>query len=297
MSAGVRTASVISRPVLVTGASRGLGLTTALQLAEQGFEVWAGYRDAGAVERLAEAARARGVSLRPVSLDVTDGPSIDRAVDALVAASGPPVALVNNAGVTLRGYFEDLTEEETRRIFEVNCFGAMNVSKRVLPLMRAAGGGRIVMMSSVAGRIGSAALAPYVATKFALEGFAESLSLEVAPFNIKVVIVEPGIVATEIWDTDRTLASKALDVNGPYYRWFMRLEKEVEALVRTSTLTPERVGAVVLEAITAPRPRLRYVVGRRASLLVTLRRHLPGELFERFYFGEVLRRITGGAVS
>jgi NAD(P)-dependent dehydrogenase (short-subunit alcohol dehydrogenase family) len=281
--------------VLVTGASRGLGLATALRLAETGYDVWAGCRDSGSMAHLDARARERGVPLRPVRLDVTDNASIDAALGAMVDAGGAPCAVVNNAGITLRGYFEDVTEQETRRIFEVNCFGTMNVCRRVLPLMREARRGRIVIMSSIAGRIGSVALAPYVASKFALEGFAESLALEVAPFGMHVAIIEPGIVPTDIWNADSGVAEAASKAGGPYYRWFVRLEKETDGLLRASRLTPASIAEVVLEALTARRPRLRYLVGRKANLLVTLRRHLPGELFERFYFAEVLRRTTGGA--
>jgi len=280
--------------VLVTGATRGLGRATALGLAARGFRVFAGFRDASSVPGLEAAAHARRVRIEPVALEVTDPASVARGVAEVVERAGGLYAVVNNAGVTLRGYFEDVADEEARRILEVNLFGTMNVTRAVLPYLRRAGRGRIVVMSSVGGRIGAPALTAYVASKFAVEGFAESLSLETAPLGVQVAIVEPGIVGTEIWDKTRRTAARAADPNGTYYEWFQRGEAQADALVRSAVVTPDDVADTVARALTARRPRLRYVVGWRAGLVVSLRRHLPGELFERVYFGELLRRITGG---
>jgi NAD(P)-dependent dehydrogenase (short-subunit alcohol dehydrogenase family) len=281
------------RAVLVSGASRGLGLETALTLAAGGFDVWAGYRDEAHPARILEAAAKRSVSVRPIRLDVTEPESAGAAVATVVAHSGSLYGVVNNAAITLRGYFEDLSDAEIRRTLDVNLFGTMNVTRAVLPHLRAARRGRIVMMSSVGGRIGSMTLTAYVASKFAIEGFSESLSLELEPLGIQVAIIEPGIVDSGIWHEGRRVAARALDASGPYYEWFTRAEQQADALVRTSRLRPADVAAAVQTALTAPRPRLRYTVGRRASLVMSLRRHLPGELFERFYFAEVMRRITG----
>ncbi|MGH9162542.1 MAG: SDR family oxidoreductase [Vicinamibacteraceae bacterium] len=288
--------------VLVTGASRGLGLETALALAARGFRVWAGLRDISAAALVSGAARARGVSVRSVALDVADPASVDSAVQRMVAEAGAIDALVNNAGITAAGYFEDLAEEEIRRVFDVNLFGAMNVTRRVLPLMRAARRGRLVMMSSVCGRLGSLAVTPYVASKFALEGWSESLALEVRPFGIRVVIVEPGLIATDLFGRNRGVAPQARDERSPYYELFRRAEREVDALVGASRITPNDVAHTVCRALTASRPRLRYIVGTRTRALLTLRRHLPGELFETLYGRVVERRmsqrpVTVGALS
>jgi len=282
--------------VLVTGATRGLGLETALTLGERGFRVWAGYRDDADAEAIAKAAEARRIDVRPTRLDVTDAASTKAALDA-VAAHGALYGVVNNAAVTLRGYFEDLSEAEIRRTLEVNLFGVMNVTRAVLPHLRAHGRGRIVMMSSVGGRIGTMGLTAYVASKFGLEGFSECLSLELAPLGVDVVIIEPGIVKTAMWGEGRNVAAAARDAGGPYYKWFRRAEEQADALVRSSKLTARDVAEVVARAMTATRPRLRYTVGRRASFVMSLRRHLPGELFERVYFGELVRRVTGQRIA
>jgi NAD(P)-dependent dehydrogenase (short-subunit alcohol dehydrogenase family) len=282
--------------VLVTGASRGLGLETALQLAEAGFTTWAGFRDTQGSAAVEAAAAQRGVKLNPVRLDITDQESVDKAVSE-ISAQGRLYALINSAGITGRTYFEEFPEDFLRRIFDVNVFGTMNVTRRALPLLREAGRGRIVMISSVGGRIGSMGLAPYVASKFALEGFSESLWLEMKPFGVRVAIIEPGIINTDIWDESRRVLPPARNPRSPYYDVFWRAEREATKLVNSSRLRPSDVAKRVLEAVTAKHPRLRYVVGRRAAVAVGLRRHLPGELFERLYFGEVLRRLGAASSS
>jgi short-subunit dehydrogenase len=168
----------------------------------------------------------------------------------------------------------------------------MAVTRSVLPHMRAAGRGRILMISSVGGRIGSLGVSTYCSTKFALEGFSESLYMELAPLGIQVVIIEPGIIKTERWSSNRGTAAGALNPDSPYHVWFKQAEKESDALVEASTTTPEEVAQVVHRALSAAKPRLRYMVGRKAKLAVSLRRLLPGELFERLYFGLVIRRVT-----
>jgi short-subunit dehydrogenase len=168
----------------------------------------------------------------------------------------------------------------------------MAVTKAVLPHMREARRGRIILMSSVGGRIGSLGVSAYCATKFAVEGFGESLHQELAPLGVRVVLIEPGIVKTERWTTNRGLAKGASNPSSPYYAWFCEAEKQSDELVRTSTATPADVAAVVHRALTVERPRLRYMIGRKAKLAVSLRRLLPGESFERLYFGTVMRRVT-----
>jgi NAD(P)-dependent dehydrogenase (short-subunit alcohol dehydrogenase family) len=281
--------------VLVTGAGRGLGLETALTLAQAGFHVWAGIRDMQFSASVKQVAHERGVKLETVKLDVTEPASIDAALEDIRNRSDGLFAVVNNAGITARAYFEDFPHEQIQRIFDVNLFGAMNVTRRALPFMRECRRGRIVMMSSVGGRIGSMSVAPYCASKFGLEGFGEALSLEVKPFGIHVSIIEPGIIETDIWDEERRILPNAHDPKRPYYDLFWAAEELAKKLLKTSRLRPDDVGRCVLRALTARKPRLRYTVGRRARFVVGLRRHLPGELFEKIYFGELLRRVSRNA--
>jgi NAD(P)-dependent dehydrogenase (short-subunit alcohol dehydrogenase family) len=281
--------------VLVTGASRGIGFETALALASAGFGVWAGVRNSADRERLDAEASSRGVTLQSVAIDVTSEQSVSEAVSKIGQEAGGLYGLVNNAGITGRAPFEEFPESELRRIFEVNVFGTMRVTRHAIPLMRRAGRGRIVMLSSIGGRIAAPSVAPYTASKFAVEGFGEALYLEMRPFGIDVSIIAPGIVKTGIWDEDRRILAAARDEKSPYYDYFRAGEDLVEKALKSSKLTAPDVARVVVKVVTAPRPRLRYIVGQRASLVVALRRHLPGELFERLYFGEYLRRIISGA--
>ncbi|MPY88876.1 MAG: SDR family NAD(P)-dependent oxidoreductase [Luteitalea sp.] len=277
--------------VLITGASSGLGLETALYLAERGMRVYASMPNLEERSTLETGARERDVSLRMLELDITRPASIDAAVRTIVQETGGIGGLVNNAGTRLRGCFEDLADDELRTLFDTNVFGTMAVTRAVLPAMRAAGHGRIVMMTSVAGRIGSFGVGGYCATKFAQEGLGESLALELAPFGIQVVLVEPGIVNTTAWGVHRVVARGANDLRGPYFAWFHRAEQLADAFVRSSPIRPQDVAEAVHRALSARRPRLRYLVGRRAATVIGLRRHVPGELFERFYFGQLMRRV------
>lgn len=282
----------MSNTVLITGAGNGLGLEMALHLAGRGFQVFASHPDPAQAAQIEAAAAARRVRLQPLLLDVTDAESIAAAVAAAAGPSGRIDALVNNAGVSLRGYFEDCDDAEIRRVLDVNLFGAMAVTRAVLPLMRRARRGRIVFISSVGGQLASMARSAYCASKFALEGFAESLFQEVGPLGIAVSIVEPAIVRTERWGVNRGIARRAAEPESPYYAWFQRQEQLADALVRSSPTSPADVASTVARALSEARPRLRYVAGRRAALVLALRRYMPDRLFERLYFGAAIRHIT-----
>ncbi len=281
-----------AKSILITGASTGLGKETALYLAERGFRVYATVREMSGADKLLAEAKSRNVGLRVLPLDVVNPASIEHAVQTIVEESGGIYGLINNAGVGLRGYFEDLDDREIRQMFDANVFGVMAVTRAVLPHMRKARSGRILLISSVGGRIGSLGVSTYCSTKFALEGFGESLFMELAPLGIRVCLIEPGIIKTERWSTNRGLAARANDPKSPYYQWFQQSEKEADKLVQASTATPADVAAVIHQALTAERPKLRYMIGRKAKLAVGLRRWLPGDLFERVYFGLVMRRAT-----
>jgi NAD(P)-dependent dehydrogenase (short-subunit alcohol dehydrogenase family) len=285
----------VSDTVLITGSSTGLGLETALHLAAHGFKVYATVREAASRQTVLDAAAARGVELEVVQLDLTDPASIERAVNDIVAADGTIYGLVNNGGIGLRGCLEDTTDDEVRRLFETNVVGTVAVTRAVLPHMRAAGRGRIVTITSVGGRISAFGVGLYCASKFAQEGLAEALWQEVGHFGIKAVIVEPGIIKTERWGIHRGEAGGASNPASPYYKLFRASEEAADRLVERSKTQPADVAATVCKALTAENPKLRYVVGRPAAVVIKLRRFLPERLFERVYFGSFQKRIAKDA--
>lgn len=277
--------------IVVTGSSTGLGLETALHLAGNGFRVFATVRDMAAEPKVREAAGKRGVTLDVLELDITRQESIEAAVETIIGEAGTIYGLVNNGGVGLRGCLEDLSDEEIRHVFDANVFGTIAVTKAVLPHMRSAGRGRVVTISSVGGRISSFGVSMYCASKFALEGFGEALALEIAPFGLQSILVEPGIIDTTRWTTHRGLAAKALDSTSPYYRMFQVSEVMSDKLVARSRTKPLDVAKTIHTALTAEKPKMRYIVGRPASAVVKLRRLLPEPLFERVYFGGMIRQL------
>lgn len=273
--------------VLVTGAGSGIGRACALAIARAGFATVAGVYDEEQATHLAEASRDCKHTLQIVRLDVTDPSALARAV----RETGPFYGVVNSAGLGLRGFFEDLTEEEIQAVYDVNVFGSMAVARAVLPDMRRAGRGRLLFVSSAGGRVPSMGISGYSSGKFALEGFAESLAIEVAPFGINVSLIEPGLVFTPHFTKHRGRARKAMDPKSPYYAWFVQHEHLVDEILLERRITPEDVAATALAALQAPAPRLHYVVGRFAKAAVGLRRHLPDRWFERLYFRTLIARV------
>ena len=278
--------------VLITGASSGFGLEAALYLSARGFRVFATAPSADQLPAIHAAADLRGLELEALELDVTDEGSIQAAVDEVVARAGGLFGLVNNAGLGQRGCFEDVSDAEVRRLFDVNFFGALAVTRRVLPIMREARRGRVIGISSVGGRVASFGLSSYCATKFALEGFGEALALEIAPFGLHSILIEPGIVKTPHWSINRGTAQRAFSPTSPYADMLARHEALADRRTESSRITPAHVAQAVHKALTARRPRMRYIVGRPATLVVLLRRYVPNALFERVYFGLLLRQIA-----
>ncbi|HUO71714.1 MAG TPA: SDR family oxidoreductase [Solirubrobacteraceae bacterium] len=277
--------------MLVTGASAGLGLETAVHLAGQGFRVFAAVRNLQARDDVLRAASARGATVDVVRLDLTDRASIDDAVAHVLTTAGGIFALVNNAGIGLRGCLEDCSEDEIRLLFDTNVLGTIAVTKAVVPHMRTAGCGRIVTVSSVGGRVPGFGVTMYCTTKFAQEGLGEGLAQELAPFGIQSVLVEPGIIKTTRWSRHRGTAAGASDPASPYHDLFWASEAIADKIVDRSPTRPEDVARTIATAITASEPRMRYVVGRGASIVIALRRYMPQSMFERLYFGGHIRRL------
>lgn len=267
------------KTALVTGASSGFGLLASVELAKQGFAVFATLRDVSKARALERAAKAAQVDVQVLPLDVTSDESVQACVEAVRARAGRLDVVVNNAGVAVGGFFEDQSDAEVRAQFETNFFGVLRVVRAVLPWMRAQGGGRIINVSSMGGRIGTPGLAPYCATKFALEGLTESLRHEVGPLGVDVVLVEPGTYGTAIFYGNRQLAAGATAASSPYARRFQSAQEAMLADITKRNADPREVAVAIARAATARTPKLRYVVGADATVGAWAQRLLPEGLF------------------
>jgi NAD(P)-dependent dehydrogenase (short-subunit alcohol dehydrogenase family) len=276
----------------ITGAGSGLGMESALYLASRGFRVFGSVLTDAEADDLRSAAEERQVSLDILHADVTRPYEIECAVERIVEEAGTIDGLIQFAGMGLRGFFEDLSLDEIREVFDVNLFGMMAVTRAVLPIMREARKGRIILTSSVGGRMGSMSIGGYASSKFAVEGFGECLRQEMAPFNVQVSLLEPGMILTPHFTVNRNLARRAMDPASPYYAWFHRHESIVDGFLARNTFGPPEVAKTVFQILTSRHPRLRYLVGGKAKLVINLRRYLPGEWFERVYWAVVRRMVT-----
>jgi NAD(P)-dependent dehydrogenase (short-subunit alcohol dehydrogenase family) len=265
---------------LITGCSSGFGLLTSLELAKAGFRVVATMRDLGRRRRLDQAAAAAGVAaqLDVRALDVTKFDSLPAFIDALIRDHGRLDVLVNNAGFPLAGFAEDVKLEELRHQFETNFFGAVAMTKAALPTMRRQRSGHIIQVSSIAGLNGSVAASSYAASKFALEGWSESLRLEMNSLGVHVVLVEPGAFATDIWDRGVKLGQTSVDGTSPNRERGQRMRERVKALPKRDPIAVARLIASVAQD---PNPKLRYVVGRDAQIQLALKRILPWKWHEK----------------
>jgi NAD(P)-dependent dehydrogenase (short-subunit alcohol dehydrogenase family) len=277
----------ISRIAVVTGSSSGIGFETALLLARSGFHTYATMRNLEKSKKITEIANTEKLSLQVVQLDVNDDISVKNAIDKIVAAAAENKridVLVNNAGYGLFGSLEETSIEEIKAQFETNFFGVIRVTQQVLPIMRKqhSGGGTIVNVSSVGGRIGVPILSAYQSTKFALEGLSESMSYELEPFGIRVVIIEPGFIRTNIVNSS-TPAEKALDPKSPYFPLMQKVKNYFKSMMENSSSSspPEEVAKVILQAITSKNPQLRYTVGNDAATIIQARMNMPDKEFRK----------------
>jgi len=266
-----------AKSVVITGASTGIGAACALHLDQLGWRVFAGVRKQGD----AEALRAQGSArLTPVSLDVTDTVSISTAASAVAGAVGAAglAGLLNNAGIVVPGPIELLPLSDLRRQLEINVVGQVAVTQAFLPLIRA-GRGRIVNMGSIAGRMATPFTGAYSASKFALEALTDALRLELQPWGISVSIIEPGAVATPIWEKAAKNAEAMLGTVPT--ETFVLYAEAIEALKKAAAhaaknaVDPVDVVRAVEHALTASRPRTRYVVGREAKIRAAMALFVP----------------------
>jgi NAD(P)-dependent dehydrogenase (short-subunit alcohol dehydrogenase family) len=269
--------------VLVTGAARGIGYAIAERLAAEGWDVLAGVRTVADAAAVSAHARVRGVLL-----DVTDDEQVAGLADSLPARLD---AVVNNAGVVVSGPLEALTPNELRRQMDVNVVGQIAVTQAVLPRLRESRG-RIVFISSVNGRIATPIVGAYCASKFALEAAADAFRMELRPWGIRVSVVEPAQTATDMWNSAEESADEAEAAMTPerrvlYAKHTAGFRKMIPAS-RKLAVPPDKVAAVVAEALTARRPRPRYAVGVGSKLQMAVVTNLPTAAADT-----VLRKVLG----
>lgn len=270
----------VSKTVLITGCSTGIGRATAERLTDHGWRVYATARRLDAIQDLAD----RGC--RTLALDVCDDASIRAAVREVENAEGVVGVLVNNAGYGQEGPFEEVPMEEVRRQFETNVFGLVRLTQLVLPGMRRQRWGRIVNLSSMGGRLTFPGGAFYHATKYAVEALSDALRFEVRAFGIEVVVVEPGPIKTRFGDTAVASVHRLDDRASPYAAFntvlAQRLREAYEGPMGRFAAPPDAVARVIERAISSPRPRTRYPVTLAARVLMGLRRWLPDRAFDGF---------------
>jgi NAD(P)-dependent dehydrogenase (short-subunit alcohol dehydrogenase family) len=268
--------------VLITGASSGIGRACAEHLEELGFIVLAGVRREADADELRAGSSER---MQPLMLDVTQAESIAAAAATVDSVAPRGLAgLVNNAGVGVGGPIELIPLDEWRYQFEVNLIGAVAVTQALLPALRK-GRGRIVNITSIGGRLASPFLAPYNASKFALEAVTDALRQELRQFGVDVAAIEPGAVATPIWEKSRASAdelSGTLPADGlELYRSGIEGVRTAIAAAERASIPPQQVAKAVAHALTSSRPRTRYVIGRDAKTRLAISRVLPARAMDR----------------
>lgn len=266
--------------MLVTGASSGIGEATARHLGALGFNVFAGVR------KQVDADRVGGDRLEPVIIDVTSDESVAAAAAHISGAVGSAglSGVVNNAGIAVAGPLEFIDIEAFQHQLDVNVTGVLRTTQAMLPLIRQSGRGRIVNMSSIAGRVALPIVGPYNASKFALEALSDSLRRELRPWGIEVALIEPGTVATPIWDKGIDQANELERESPPEvrerYGELIDAARSESEKNRTAGVPPQEVAEAVAHALTAAKPRTRYLVGRDAKLRAPMAKLMPDRMMD-----------------
>ncbi|WP_083270696.1 SDR family oxidoreductase [Bacillus marinisedimentorum] len=270
----------MEKTALVTGASSGFGLLSAEELAAKGYHVLAAMRNPDKAKQAEQHFKQSGLSdqIKILMLDVTDNDSIKNMEEELLKLRRLDV-LVNNAGFAMGGFAEELDLSEYEEQFSVNVFGMMAVTNTVLPLMRENRSGKIINIGSISGRAGFPGLSAYVASKFAVEGYSESLRLELKPFSIDVVIVEPGSYRTNIWKSGRKMGSRTGTI-ADYHNQMQQMEaylKEAEG----GYGDPREVAELIAMVAEKRNPAFRYPVGKGIRAFLAAKERLPWKIWEK----------------
>ena len=245
-----------SKVILITGCSSGFGLLTAARLAAAGYRVFATMRDLNKKDELLKEVTKRGAKLEILPLDVTKRDTVELTVAEIISMVPRIDVLINNAGYGIGGCFEDLSEEDIRQQMDTNFFGAQQVCRAVIPIMRHQGGGRIINISSVAGLYASPGFSAYNTSKWALEAFSESLYFELKFFGIDVCLIEPGTYNTKIFHENARYAKNFDNPRSPYYLISSHLNERVQKYLKTCKRDPEDVARLVKKLIEMKNPPL-----------------------------------------
>ncbi len=284
---------------LITGCSSGFGMLIAARLARAGHTVYATMRNPERNKALRQTTKAVADNVIILKMDVTDQASIKQVVAKIAKDAGRLDIVINNAGYGLGGFFEDLDHDEIRAVFETNFFGAQEVARQCLPMLRQSavvnGQPMLINISSIQGRWAVPGLGAYTASKFALEGFSEALYHELAPFGVKVVVIKPGSYSTEIFTTNRQIGRRALNESSPYYPYIQAMLKRIERMIKSPDHIgdPEEVAVLVEKIINSPKPKFRYMIGKSTRYRRILFAILPfaraAAILQRAVYG---RRLT-----
>ncbi|HLK03818.1 MAG TPA: SDR family oxidoreductase [Candidatus Acidoferrum sp.] len=273
---------VRGKVVLITGATDGLGKAAALLLAERGYRVYAAGRSPEKRAQLDQLAQSKNLPLRSLELDVCSDDSVRTAVARVLSEAGAIDVLINNAGLGYMAVVEELKMDDMRQQFETNLFGVLRITQAVLPHMRESRSGRILMISSVAGLVSPPTYGAYSSSKHALEGLSNSLRLELYPFGIEVVLIEPGYIVTNFQQTATALAKPYVDAakNSPYAKIYSGAWSGADKGRGGSKTTPEDCARVMLQAIEASSPKPRYGVTPLATLVKFGKRVLSDKMLD-----------------
>lgn len=265
---------------VITGASSGFGLLTTLELAKKDYLVIATMRNLEKqVDLISQATKLNlQQNIKVQQLDVTDQSSIHN-FQLFLKDMNRVDLLINNAGYATGGFVEEIPVEESRKQFETNLFGAISITQLVLPYMRKQKSGKIINISSISGQVGFPGLSPYVSSKYALEGWSESLRLEVKPFGIDVALLEPGSYNTNIWEVGKQLAENQSDTTSPYKEYMDKIQKHINSGSNTFG-NPIDVANKIVEIAEAKRTTLRYPIGKGVKFMIFAKKILPWRLWE-----------------
>ncbi|MGZ5500485.1 MAG: SDR family oxidoreductase [Nitrososphaeraceae archaeon] len=266
---------------LITGCSSGIGYETSILLAKNGFRTYATMRNTDKGDKLKEIAEKENLDLKIIKLDVTDDYSIKNAINEIVQETNRIDVLVNNAGNNIAGAVEDLSIEEFKEQFETNFFGLIRVTKVVLPIMRKQNNGIIVNLSSIAGKMAIPLNSAYVSSKFAVEGFSESIRYELEDFGIKVILIEPGVIKSNFYENIKMSKNSLMDPKSAYQPITQKIFEAFLPMMEYAFPT-KIVADVILEAVNSDNPNIRYAVGDDAKSIIEARKKLSDKEFENW---------------